>query len=196
LSDTPTPTYYLPAFTYYLQPAVVFLSFAAMIHFRKAGIKDIPLIRELAFAVWPQTYSDILSGEQSAYMLEMMYSESSLQHQINVQHHRFIIAAEHNDPVAFASWSVTPQKNTYRLHKIYVLQNQQGKGTGRQLIDHIIAAIRPSGTAILELNVNRHNKAKDFYIRQGFRVVREEDIAIGNGYFMNDYVMQRSIGGQ
>lgn len=167
-----------------------------MIHFREAGITDIPLIRKLAYAVWPQTYSNMLSGEQTAYMLEMMYSESSLQHQITVQHHRFIIAAEHNDPVAFASWSVTPQKNIYRLHKIYVLQNQQGKGTGKKLIDHIITMIHPSGNAILELNVNRHNKAKDFYIRQGFHVVREEDIAIGNGYFMNDYVMQRSIGGQ
>lgn len=191
----PTSIYYLPAFTYYLQPTVVFLSFAAMIHFREAGITDIPLIRKLAYAVWPRTYSDMLSGEQTTYMLEMMYSESSLQHQINVQHHRFIIAAEHSDPVAFASWSVTPQKNICRLHKIYVLPNQQGKGTGRKLIDHIIAAIRPSGAAILELNVNRHNKAKDFYIRQGFHVVREEDIAIGNGYFMNDYVMQRAIDG-
>lgn len=167
-----------------------------MIHFREAGITDIPQIRKLAYAVWPQTYSDILSGEQTAYMLEMMYSESSLQHQINVQHHRFIIASEHNNPVAFASWSATSEKSIYRLHKIYVLQNQQGKGTGRKLIDHIITLIRPYGAALLELNVNRHNKAKDFYIRQGFRVIREADIAIGNGYFMNDYIMQRSIGEQ
>ncbi len=164
-----------------------------MIHFKEAGIKDIPLIRELTYAVWPQTYAEILTPEQTAYMLNMMYSEASLQHQINTQLHRFIIAFSDDNAVGFASWSPAPGEKIYRLHKIYVLQNQQGKGIGKKLIAHIIAAIRPKGAAILELNVNRNNKARDFYIRQGFRVAREEDIAIGNGYFMNDYVMQKSI---
>ncbi|HRN57864.1 GNAT family N-acetyltransferase [Agriterribacter sp.] len=164
-----------------------------MIHFKEAGIKDIPLIRELTYAVWPQTYADILTPEQTAYMLNMMYSEASLQHQINTKLHRFIIAFDDDDAVGFASWSFTSGKKICRLHKIYVLQNRQGKGIGKKLINHIIAVTRQAGAAILELNVNRHNKAKDFYIRQGFRVVREEDIAIGNGYFMNDYVMQKSI---
>ena len=127
------------------------------------------------------------------YMLEMMYSESSLQHQINVRHHQFIIACDGDEPVGFASWSSTPEEEIYKLHKIYVLQNQQGKGTGKKLIEHIIEAVRPTGAVILELNVNRHNKARAFYSRLGFTVVREEDIDIGRGYFMNDYVMQRSL---
>ena len=164
-----------------------------MIHFKKAGIKDIPLIRQLTNAVWPQTYADILTPEQTAYMINMMYSEASLLHQMNTQHHRFIIAFDDDEPVGFASWSPTADKKIYRLHKIYVLQNQQGKGTGKKLIEHIAEAIRPVGATILELNVNRFNKAKEFYIRQGFTVARQENIAIGNGYFMNAYVMQKLI---
>ncbi|HRN58000.1 MAG TPA: GNAT family N-acetyltransferase [Agriterribacter sp.] len=166
-----------------------------MIDFREAGINDVPLIRELALAVWPQTYAEILTPEQSDYMMDMMYSEASLQRQINIQQHRFVIGYDDDRPVAFASWSPASGAGIYRLHKIYVLQNQQGKGTGKKLMDHIIAVTTTNGAAILELNVNRHNKAKDFYIRQGFSVTREEDIAIGNGYFMNDYVMQKSISG-
>lgn len=164
-----------------------------MILIKPAQTTDILLIRQIAYAVWPQTYAEILTAEQAAYMLNMMYSESSLQRQIHIQQHRFIIGYDDEQPVAFASWSSTSDKKVCRLHKIYVLQNQQGKGTGKKLIDHIIAAMRQAGAAILELNVNRHNKAKDFYIRQGFSVVREENIAIGNGYFMHDYVMQKRI---
>ena len=170
-----------------------YLNFAGMIHFRNAGLADIPLIRKVTLAVWPQTYSDILSDEQVEYMLEMMYSESSLQYQLTIQQHRFIIAFDDGEPVGFASWSFTPDKNVCRLHKIYVLQNQQGKGTGKKLVEHIIDTVRAAGAAMLELNVNRHNKAKEFYLRQGFTVAREEDIDIGHGYFMNDYVMQKSI---
>ncbi|HRP55838.1 GNAT family N-acetyltransferase [Agriterribacter sp.] len=166
-----------------------------MIQFRNAGSADIPLIRKLTLAVWPQTYSHILRREQVDYMLEMMYSESSLQYQINAQQHRFIIACDGDEPVGFASWSFTPDKDVCKLHKIYVLQNQQGKGTGKKLIEHVTETCRAAGAAMLELNVNRHNKARAFYSRMGFTVVREEDIDIGHGYSMNDYVMQKSIGG-
>ena len=43
---------------------------------------DIPLIRELTFATWPQTYSSIISKEQIDYMLDMIYSPASLQKQM------------------------------------------------------------------------------------------------------------------
>lgn len=128
-------------------------------------------------------------------MLNMMYSEVSLQRQLKELKHKFVIAFEEEDPVGFASWSFIAERNIYRLHKIYVLPGKQGRGIGKGLIEYVIARIQPKGTARLELNVNRHNKAKDFYIRLGFRVVREEDIPIGEGYFMNDFVMEKIIAG-
>jgi len=41
--------------------------------------------------------------------------------------------------------------------------------------------------------VNRQNNAKNFYEKLGFVVIKEEDIDIGNGYFMNDYVMEMML---
>ena len=41
----------------------------------------------------------------------------------------------------------------------------------------------------LQLQVNRNNSAKDFYLKFGFTILYEADFEIGNGYFMNDYVM-------
>jgi ribosomal protein S18 acetylase RimI-like enzyme len=43
------------------------------------------------------------------------------------------------------------------------------------------------------VNVNRHNKALHFYEKYGFKIIREEDIDIGEGYFMNDYVMELKL---
>jgi len=165
-----------------------------MITFRQGNIKDIPLIRELTFKIWPETYGAILSQEQIDYMLEMMYSPSSLEKQMLEQDHRFVIADENNQPVGFASYSRKDiDNNTYKLHKIYVLPGIQGKGVGKKLIDHIIQSMLPSGAKTIELNVNRHNTAKKFYEKQGFKITRTEDIAIGNGYFMNDYVMEKNL---
>lgn len=158
---------------------------------RKALPNDIPLIRDLTYRIWPQTYSSILSKEQIDYMLNMMYSEKSLQEQMQ-QNNEFVIAYDGKEPVGFASFSpIAPQ--VYKLHKLYVLQSQQGKGTGRFIIDQLIMAMKTKGTASLHLNVNRKNNAKDFYEKLGFAVIKEEDIDIGNGYFMNDYLMEKKI---
>ena len=46
----------------------------------------------------------------------------------------------------------------------------------------------------LDLNVNRYNySAQSFYEKFGFKVLKEEDIHIGGGYFMNDYVLRYSL---
>ena len=47
-----------------------------------ASLADIELIRELCMQVWPQTYSSILTEEQLAYMLDWMYSPTSLAQQM------------------------------------------------------------------------------------------------------------------
>ena len=59
---------------------------------------------------------------------------------------------------------------------------------------HIYKEVTHSGAGILELNVNRYNKnALQFYTKQGFAIIKEEDIAIGKGFFMNDFVMQKAF---
>jgi hypothetical protein len=42
--------------------------------------------------------------------------------------------------------------------------------------------------------MNRNNKARQFYEKNGFIIIKEEDIDIGNNYFMNDYVMEKRLG--
>ena len=162
-----------------------------MLSIRKAGNADIPLIRELTFKVWPQTYAAIISKEQIDFMLEMMYSETSLQQQMN-DGCQFIIVYNESEPVGFASYQET-RPSIFKLHKIYVLLSQQRKGTGRFVIYYIITNIEQWGATALQLQVNRHNKAKDFYEKLGFIVIEEADFDIGNGFFMNDYVMEKKL---
>lgn len=47
----------------------------------------------------------------------------------------------------------------------------------------------PEVRAMIELNVNRNNPAIGFYHRFGFQILRQGDFPIGNGYYMNDYIM-------
>jgi len=160
---------------------------------RKASSADASLIRDMAYEIWPETYSQILSKDQLEYMLGLFYNEQKLRTEIE-QGVEFILVYEDVQPAGFAAFSKT-EPEVYKLHKIYVLPSQQGKGTGRFIIDEVIKAIKQVGAMALQLNVNRNNNAKLFYEKLGFVVIREEDIDIGNGYFMNDYVMEKKLKG-
>ena len=53
--------------------------------------------------------------------------------------------------------------------------------------------MKAKGGTTLQLNVNRQNNAKEFYEKMGFAVIGEEDIDIGSGYYMNDYIMEKKL---
>ena len=162
-----------------------------MLHIRNASVNDIGLIRDLTFKIWPQTYAPIISQQQIDYMLELMYSEVSLKKQME-DGCQFIFVYNDMEPVGFAAYQeIRPA--TWKLHKIYILATQQGKGTGKFVIDHIIKEIQQQVARALQLQVNRHNKARSFYEKLGFVVIDEADFDIGNGYFMNDYVMEKKF---
>lgn len=158
---------------------------------RYANLNDILLIRYLAQKIWPQTYSTILSKKQINYMMALMYSEEAIRKQMQ-KNNQFMLVYNAGLPVGFASFSEI-QPAIYKLHKIYVLPSQQGKGIGKFVIEQVIADIKPKGATALQLNVNRNNPAKTFYEKLGFEIIRSEDIEIGAGYFMNDYIMEKKL---
>ena len=106
----------------------------------------------------------------------------------------------------------------FHLQKIYVLPSEQGHGLGRALFDRAVAHVREAALAReidhmregvhgrevaggcteecvegcgarIELNVNRNNPSIGFYHHLGLHILRQGDFHIGNGYYMNDYIM-------
>ena len=165
-----------------------------MVTISKATIKDIPIIQEIAYKTWPVAYGQILSSAQLDYMLEMMYSSETLNDNITNKGHIFLLAREASFTFGFASCEHHYlDKNTTRLHKLYLLPEEQGKGIGELLLDKVIFLAKENHSERLSLNVNKFNKAFGFYKQMGFEVVSEEDLEIGNGYLMEDYKMELKI---
>ncbi|WP_321480427.1 GNAT family N-acetyltransferase [uncultured Bacteroides sp.] len=160
-----------------------------MFTLRKAAIADCELINELAKEIFPKTYEEILSKEQLEYMFEWMYSIDNLHKQMNEGHQYFIAYKEDK---ACGYISIQQEENDlFHLQKIYVLPSFQNMHVGsflfRKAIEYI-RSIHPQKCTI-ELNVNRENKAVEFYERMGMQKIRQGDFHIGNGYYMNDYIM-------
>jgi ribosomal protein S18 acetylase RimI-like enzyme len=164
---------------------------------RYAQKNELHLIRKIAFETWPVAYGNILSDDQLAYMLKMMYDLDVLTSQQEQLNHHFILAFdEFGNEMGFASYSkdIDDLTSKYLLHKLYILPNQQGKKIGTMLLDFVINEIKKrEEISAIQLNVNRYNNALNFYLKHGFSIRHEEDNDIGAGYFMNDYVMQKEL---
>jgi diamine N-acetyltransferase len=161
-----------------------------MFHVEAATAADIPLIQLLVEQIWRPTYQPILTPQQIDYMVAMMYNKETLRKQFEDGDH-FLLLYDDASAIGYASYGIS--ENVYKLHKIYVHPDYQGKGVGRLFINDVIGRVKAAGGTSLELDVNRYNKAKLFYEKQGFTVYEEKDTDIGNGYFMNDYKMRKLL---
>ena len=159
---------------------------------RIAEEEDLWLVRELAEQIFPVTYQDIVETKQIVYMMDLIYSPEALVSQLDAGQ-IFHILYYVGEPSGFASYTPLPGEGKFKLNKIYLHPKLQGKGLGKFLLQNIIARVKNDGGTELQLNVNRFNTAKRFYENMGFTILKEELLDIGNGYFMDDYVMQINI---
>lgn len=151
-------------------------------------------IQDIAGKTWPVTYGSILSSEQIQYMFSMMYDLKALKNQAETKNHHFIIAEEDGNFLGFASYEFDYHNEPKtKIHKIYILPETQGSGIGKKLIYYISEKAKSNNQEFLSLNVNRFNEAIHFYTKIGFEKVGEEDINIGNGYLMEDFIMEKKI---
>ena len=161
-----------------------------MISFQKASEKDIPLLRELAKKSWNAAYKDILSQEQIDYMLAEMYSSETLSEQIkNKNYHYFFIISE-NQSAGLMGFEFHYEKDTTKLHRIYLLEDFKGKGLGKTAMNFLKEKVAASSDNRIILNVNKENNAQKVYESQGFKVYGEGIFDIGNGYVMDDFLME------
>jgi ribosomal protein S18 acetylase RimI-like enzyme len=158
---------------------------------KRATSDDIPAIIQVQEQTWEPTYRDILSNEQIRFMFDKIYSMESLEDQLTHENHQFFLLYVEQQPIGFASVE-QDTVDSFKMHKIYILPSMQGTGAGKHLLSFVEDFVRSEGGTILSLNVNRFNKAKLFYEKMGFRVVRQEDIPIGP-YWMNDYVLEKQL---
>lgn len=159
-----------------------------------ATTKDIQTIQSIAYQTWPDTFGNILSSEQIDYMLEWMYSEESLTEQMEEKKHHFFLVKEETDFLGYTSVEINYQNSKKtKIHKLYVLPQSQGKGAGKFLLQTTEEEAKKHGDTFLSLNVNKFNKAISFYEKTGFKITGSEDIDIGNGFLMEDYIMEKEI---
>jgi len=155
-------------------------------HIRQASTDDCSAISALANSIWHSHYPGIISMQQIDYMLSKMYSVEKLNHLL--ESGSVILVAEEDEKLLGYICFREETDYSFFLDKLYVDSELQHKNLGSLLLEAMLSSLPED--IIIRLQVNRSNyKAINFYFKKGFVIECAEDFDIGNGFFMNDFVM-------
>lgn len=154
--------------------------------------KEIEALSAIAKEIVKEHYDPIIGAEQNDYMINMFQSVEAIKRQL-AQNHLFYMVKDGDKNIGY--FAFYEKEGQLYLDKYYIHKNARGNGYGSAAMQIIKGLGREAGYTHIFLNVNKHNTDSiNMYKHMGFKLKREEKNPIGNGYFMDDYVLECEIG--
>jgi len=147
-------------------------------------------LSETSALIWREYYPDLIGSEQVEYMVDRFLSVEALEQQKR-ERYRFFFVQSGEEVLGYIG--VQPRGEELFLSKLYLKREYRGKGVFSGMLAFCEKIASELDCTSLLLTVNRGNaQSIQVYLRKGFRTIREQRMDIDNGYFMDDFVMQKS----
>ena len=155
---------------------------------------DFETVARLGETIWRSHYPKMISMAQIDYMLAGRYTPRELGRYLNADDRWLELLTLAGKPVGYCSYARTSTPGEMKLEQLYLLQECRGKGLGGLMLRHVEAQARRHALSVLILQVNRLNvDSIAVYRKAGFTVREEATFDIGNGFVMDDYVMEKAL---
>lgn len=155
---------------------------------QKTEIEQLSIFAQTIFIDY---YTNLIGQEQSEYMADLFLSQTAI-NQLIKSGAIFRMIYKDSIPVGFCEY--IKQDNRVFLSKLYVKKEYRKLGFGRLLLNDCIAYARSIDIDAIYLTVNKGNiNSINVYKHIGFKQIDSVVNDIGNGYVMDDYIMELSI---
>jgi ribosomal protein S18 acetylase RimI-like enzyme len=153
---------------------------------------EVDAVCALARTVWQATYPALISQAQIDAMLADRYGADRIRAQLDDPNHAWWVARRNAALIGFAHAAL--DGDACKLDKLYVHPDRQRQGIGSRLLQAVLHWARARQANRLWLQVNRGNaQAIAAYRKYGFRIAASRVFDIGDGYVMDDHVMEQSL---
>ena len=149
-------------------------------------VENIKELAALAAEIWHEYWTLILSPEQIDYMVENFQSEKAITKQIAEENYTYYYIIENDKKAGY--FGISDKADCLFLSKLYISKDYRHKGLGTKAFEKIKTIA--SGRKI-RLTVNKYNSNTiKAYEKWGFKTVDSVVTDIGNGFVMDDYIME------
>lgn len=160
---------------------------------RVMTVEHINGVATLANVIWNQHFVEIIGQDQVNYMLKKFQSVEAIQSQID-SGYEYYIASQEGHFVGYIGLVPNEMPGKIILSKIYVQKEARGTGVGMQFLEFAKQRSIDVGAKTMWLTVNRDNESSiRWYKRKGFSITNEAKTDIGNGFYMDDYIMEYEL---
>lgn len=154
----------------------------------EARIREIAL---LANKIWHEHFPSIIGNAQVDYMVEKFQSYSAIKGQIDNGYEYYQIQ---RDGLLAGYTGIHEEQGRLFLSKLYIKKEMRGLHISSDTFRFLLDLCKERGLSAIWLTCNKYNThTLDVYRHWGFVTVREEKADIGNGFFMDDYILEYSL---
>jgi len=158
--------------------------------FKVSTLEDCQKVSELANIIWHECYKDVITNEQIDYMVNKFLAKDYILSSIN-EGTEFYLVIDEIKPIGFISFKKEDKK--MYLSKFYILKDKRHLGFGKNIINLLINECKKDKLSSIYLNVNKNNPTIEIYKKLGFKKVKKSVTDIGNGFVMDDYIMELKV---
>ena len=152
---------------------------------------DIVITTRLAHQIWHEYFSPIIGKKQVEYMLDKFQSEQEIKKQIK---NGYLYYALLSDTRQIGYIALRLDDDALFLSKLYLLKEFRGKGLSHFMFEIAEKIARQHDKKIIRLTCNKNNLSSlAVYEKKGYIIKKAEKTDIGNGFFMDDYILEKTI---
>lgn len=147
----------------------------------------------LAEKIWHEFFPALLSAEQIDYMVEKFQSYDAMKNQTECQNYCYFSVRYDDNLCGYIA--VKPENDErFFLSKLYLCNDMRGRGIASEMMMKVFEEARNAGKKSVYLTVNKYNThAVEVYRKKGFETIDSVVTDIGNGFVMDDYIMEYKL---
>lgn len=151
---------------------------------------QIAAVASLAHEIWNRHFVPIIGQAQVDYMLEKYQSGEAIRSQID-SGAAYFLSQKGGVYVGYLCLVPDEPPGKMMISKIYVLSEFRGNGIASGFFEFTKKQCAERSLSVIWLTVNKNNsQAVQWYEKRGFRIKDKVKKDIGNGFFMDDYIME------
>lgn len=150
----------------------------------------------LADEIWHEYWPALIGEAQTDYMVERFQSLAAIEWDMaeHAYEYWFLQAEDDGRIVGYTGGHVEAQTNRFFISKIYLLAEERGRGFAKETVRFYEGLCRERNLEAMYLTVNKGNDLGiRAYLGTGFRTIDAVETDIGNGFIMDDYIMEKRI---
>jgi len=150
--------------------------------------RDFEELEPFAASIWEQYYVPIIGANQVVFMLNKYQSAKAMFDQFS-KGYKYALVIFGGQKAGYFAYDVKDEKEVF-ISKLYIHQDFRRRGLGKRVLDFIAKETQALRCTAMTLSVNKDNSDSiRFYISYGFQTIKAQKVAIGEGFYMDDYVM-------